>query len=145
MSGRALVTICLLSMLIDGRAGAESYGLGSISGVIAFPGEYVPALRIYAIATDGKTQRMITTPQDETKFTIYDVPAGRYHVVGYRFDKEGTAPLAVGWTRAALCIKGPCDHSLIVVNVAAGKTSNGVTLGDWYAPPGVLPADPSAA
>jgi uncharacterized protein YecT (DUF1311 family) len=143
MAGRALV-IGLLCTLASPAAGAESYGLGNISGTITFPGESVPALRIYALALDGKTQRMIATPQDETRFTIQDIPAGRYHVVAYPYAKESASSSAVAWTRAAHCVKGPCDHSLIVVNVVAGKTANDVLLADWYVPAGVLPPDPAA-
>ena len=146
MVRRALV-IGLLSMLMDRAAGAESYGIGgigSIAGAISFPGEYVPALRIYAFGLDTKARRMVETPQDETRFKIDDLPAGRYYVVGYPYAKEGSPLEGVAWTRAARCIKGPCDHSLVAVSVVAGQTANGVLLADWYVPAGVLPPDPAA-
>jgi uncharacterized protein YecT (DUF1311 family) len=117
---------------------------GSISGLISSPGEYIPALRVYAIGVDGKTHRMITTEQNQAKFTIDDVPPGKYHVVGYPSWREGLPAKAVGWTRASQCVKGPCDHNPLPVTVAAGKPSDGILLADWYAPAGRLPAEPVA-
>lgn len=130
-------------LLGPGLARAQSYGVGSISGTITFPGEYVPALRVYAIGTDGKTHKMVETPKSQNKFTIPDVPSGQYLVVAYPYEKEASFE-AVAWTKAARCIKGPCDHSLVPVNVVAGKVVDGVLLADWYVPAGLLPADPSA-
>jgi uncharacterized protein YecT (DUF1311 family) len=125
-------------------ARAESYGVGNITGVISMPGGAVPALRIYAIAVDRKTYRTIETPANETRFTITDVPAGRYHVVGYPYlAKDGSVDGAVAWTRAARCIKGPCDHSLIEVKIVAAKNVEGVLLADWYVPANLLPPDPA--
>lgn len=139
---------CLLMtglLLVSGRALAAepAKGLGSISGVITSPGAYVPALRVYAIGLDGKTHRMVLTEQNQTKFTIDEVPAGKYHVVGYPNWREGLAEKSVGWTKAAQCVKGPCDHSPIPVSVVAGKASDGIVLADWYAPAGRLPAEPA--
>ncbi|HXU82574.1 MAG TPA: lysozyme inhibitor LprI family protein [Polyangia bacterium] len=130
--------------LSSGAARADSYGVGNISGTITFPGETVPALRVYAFNTDGRAMQVIETPRNETKFTLKDLPVGQYHVVAFPFEKEGNFE-AVAWTHAAHCIKGPCDHSLVVVNVAAASTANGVLLSDWYVPPGILPVDPAAA
>src|SRR3954468_17227178 len=102
LARRALAT-GLLS-LISGAAHADSYGVGNISGTITFPGESVPALRIYAFTTDGRAQRMIETPRHEGKFILADLPAGQYHVVAFPYEMEGTFE-AVAWTRAARCIK----------------------------------------
>lgn len=138
---RALLTGLLLA---TGPAAAQPYGVGSISGTITFPGDYVPALRVYAISTDGRAHRMIETPKSQNKFTIADVPSGEYHVVAYPYEKEASFE-AVAWTKAARCVKGPCDHSLVPVSVVAGKTADGVLLADWYVPARMLPRDPAAA
>jgi uncharacterized protein YecT (DUF1311 family) len=142
---RSAVALGLLASVARGTARAQSYEVGSISGVISFPGDAVPALRIYALGPDGKPYRMITTPPLATRFVIDHVPAGKYHVVGYRETKEGAPAGAVGWTRAARCVKGPCDHTLIPIQVSAGKMSEGVVLADWYVPAAILPPDPAAA
>jgi uncharacterized protein YecT (DUF1311 family) len=144
---RRIQTISLLACLAAAApaTAAETYGIGSISGVITIPGDSVPALRIYAFAIDGMTHRRIETTPNQAKFTIDDVPAGRYRVVGYVDGKAGSnGNDAVAWTHAARCVKGPCDHSLIEVKVVAGKISTGVVLADWYVPPGILPRDPDA-
>lgn len=138
LARRALI-LGLLSLAPAARA--DTYGVGSISGTITFPGETVPALRIYAFSTDGRPLRMIETPRNESKFTLTDLPVGQYHVVAFPYDKEAGVE-AVAWTHAARCIQGPCDHSLVVVKVAAASTSGGVLLADWYVPAGILPPDP---
>jgi uncharacterized protein YecT (DUF1311 family) len=122
---------------------ADPKGTGTISGVISGPGDRIPSLRVYAIGVDGKIHRMVVTEQNQTKFTIDDVPAGKYHVVGYPDWREGLPQKSVGWTRATQCVKGPCDHSPIPVSVVAGKPSEGIVLADWYAPAGRLPAEPA--
>jgi len=140
MVRRALLTSLLLG---TATAGAQPFGVGSISGTITFPGDYVPPLRVYAISTDGRAHKMIETPKAQNKFTIDDIPSGQYHVVAYPYQKEASFE-AVAWTKAARCVKGPCDHSLVPVNVVAGKTVDGVLLADWYVPAKMLPADPAA-
>jgi uncharacterized protein YecT (DUF1311 family) len=85
---------------------------------------------------------MIETPKAQDKFTIGDIPPGQYHVVAYPYAKEDSFE-AVAWTKAARCVKGPCDHSLVPVKVVAGKTADGVLLADWYVPASLLPADPA--
>lgn len=141
--GSVALALSLLLPLAGRAAAADPYGVGTIAGQITYPGESVPALRIYAIAVDGKMHRSVTTPTDQRKFTIEDIPVGRYHVVAYRYEKKEGQPPAVAWTRAARCVKGPCDHSLVTVNVVAARTADGVLLADWYVPAEILPPDPA--
>jgi uncharacterized protein YecT (DUF1311 family) len=129
-------------LLASGAARAQSYGVGTISGTITYPGDNVPALRVYAIGTDGKALKMIETPKAQSKFTIADLPSGQYHVVAYPYEKEASFQ-GVAWTKAARCIKGPCDHTLVPVSVSAGKVVDDVLLADWYVPAGMLPPDPA--
>jgi uncharacterized protein YecT (DUF1311 family) len=138
---RQALVLSLLS-LSGGAIRADSYGLGNIAGTISHPGESVPALRIYAFTTDGRPLRMIETPRNETKFLLADLPVGQYHVVAFPYEKNGGFE-AVAWTRAASCIKGPCDHSLVPVTVTAATTASGVLLADWYVPSALLPPDPA--
>jgi uncharacterized protein YecT (DUF1311 family) len=129
-------------LLVPGAIRAQTYGVGSITGTITFPGEYVPALRVYAITTDGRPLKMIETPKAQNKFVLADLPTGQYHVVAYPYEKEASFE-GVAWTKAARCIKGPCDHTLVPVSVAAGKIADGVLLADWYVPAAMLPPDPA--
>jgi uncharacterized protein YecT (DUF1311 family) len=139
LARRALIAV--LSLSGSAVQAADTYGVGSIAGTITYPGETVPALRIYAFTTDGRPQAMIETPKNETKFVLTDLPVGKYHVVAFPYEKQGTIE-AVAWTKAARCIKGPCDHTLVPVTVAAATTADGVLLSDWYVPREVLPIDP---
>jgi uncharacterized protein YecT (DUF1311 family) len=140
LARRALLTAFL--SLVGAPARADTYGLGNIAGTISSPGDSVPALRIYAFTSDGRALRMIETPKNETKFLLNDLPVGQYHVVAFPYEKQGTFE-AVAWTRAAHCIKGPCDHSLVPVTVTAASTAGGVVLADWYVPSTLLPPDPA--
>jgi uncharacterized protein YecT (DUF1311 family) len=140
LARRALI-VGVLS-LGGGAVRADTYGIGNITGTITYPGESVPALRIYAFTTDGRALKMIETPKNETKFVLADLPVGRYHIVAFPYEKQGSIE-AVAWTKAAHCIKGPCDHALVPVTVTAAATAEGVLLSDWYVPRELLPIDPT--
>lgn len=120
---------------------------GSISGVVGFPGEEIPALRIYAIAADGKTHYSVTLDRKQPRFSIKDLPPGNYFVVAYPVNKSDTPAEAGGWTRFVQCgMTVKCkDHSLVPVTVTAGGTATGVNVADWYAQAGILPPEPTRA
>ncbi len=118
---------------------------GSISGVVGFPSEEIPALRIYAIAVDGKSHYSVASARKQPKFSIRDLPPGQYFVVAYPVAKGDTPAEAGGWTRFVQCgMSVQCkDHSLVPVTVTAGGTATGVNVADWYAQAGSLPPEPA--
>ena len=137
---------CLaLGLLAGGVAAGQTDDGGSISGTISFPGDGFPALHVYALPTRGGPPRMVATAAGQTTFTIDRVPTGTYHVVASPADKRATPMEAGAWTRASACTKGPCSHVPLTIQVTAGKTSTGVLVNDWYAPPGTLPPEPAGA
>lgn len=132
----------LLMMVPAAAAGQEAPG--SIAGTVGFPAEEVPALRIYAIAVKGGTHYAVATKRKQARFLLKGIPAGQYYVVGYPATKGESPAEAGGWTRFVQCgMSVQCkDHSLVPITVAAGKTTAGINVADWYAPPGSLPPEP---
>ncbi|MFN2577623.1 MAG: hypothetical protein ABR607_08035 [Pyrinomonadaceae bacterium] len=116
---------------------------GAVSGSLKYPGDHLPAMRVYAISVDGKRHFRTNTFLNQPSFTIRGVPAGNYFLLAYTDE----APRAVGaWSRAVRCgLSIDCrDHSLIGVNVFSGRTATGVVVADWYADAGTFPPEPSA-
>jgi uncharacterized protein YecT (DUF1311 family) len=140
---RALLVGLLLMIFPALATGQDPHG--SIAGTVGFPGEEVPALRIYAIAVEGGAHYSVTSARKQTRFVLKSVPAGRYFVVAYPVARGESPAGAGGWTRFVPCgMSVQCkDHSLIPVIVTAGKTTTGVEVSDWYAPAGSLPPEPT--
>lgn len=120
----------------------QSEQTGKITGAIGFPSEGIPPLAIYAFEEGNfSTHYSLFTKQNETSFTMEDIAPGTYVVVAYTADSPG---LSGGYTQAVPCgLSVDCtDHSLIPVEVMAGKTIKNVDVKDWYAPEGIFPAKP---
>ena len=117
---------------------------GSITGVVSYPSEVLPPMRVYTLEVSGAAHYETATGQGPSHFTIDGVPRGTYYVVAYT---QEAPRLSGGWSRAVTCgLKTTCtDHALIPVTVVAGKPVTGVRVADWYAPSGTFPAEPAAA
>jgi hypothetical protein len=77
-------------------------------------------------------------------YTLNNVPGGSYRVYAYTSNSTPTNWAAGSYTEYVRCgMQPPCsDHTVIVVTVSAGHTTEGVNLRDWYAGPGAFPAPP---
>ena len=113
---------------------------GGIGGLLSYPSNFIPALRIVVFHAAGMTfaADTVTNPGD-VKYTM-SIPAGTYYVVAYTLD----GGLAAGYTEAVTCgLTVNCtDHSLIPVIVASGSATGDVNPQDWYAPAGTFPPMP---
>jgi len=122
----------------------EPITTGSIKGDLTFPSEYIPAMIVYALVANNHNEYyFVETKENEGSFTIEDLVPGTYHLIS--FPKDRTDDLGGGYTQAVPCgLSVDCnDHSFISVTVVAGETiSEGISLGDWYAPEGTLPGRP---
>ena len=115
---------------------------GAISGSLGYPSEQIPPLFVYAISTDNPSSTFsIKTIANATMFTIPNVSPGNYYVVAY---PETNSSYAGSYTNAVACgLSVNCtDHTMIEVEVVAGKIAQGVELRDWYAPEGTFPKKP---
>jgi len=114
---------------------------GTIKGTLGYPAEGIPPLEVYALSTtDNSKFFFIKTSQNQNSFEIEDVDPGTYYVLAY-----SESNFAGGWTKAVPCgLSVDCnDHSLIEVEVIAGKTTSGVEIKDWYAPENFFPSRPN--
>lgn len=136
-SGLVLMWCCQLALAQEPRAGA-------IAGVVGYPSEELPAMRVYAVPVEGSARYLVETKPKQAQFTINGLPAGEYFVVAYVSPRPGEAGERGAWTRFVQCgMKVTCtDHALVPVSVAAGKTTGGVYVADWYVPAGAFPLEP---
>lgn len=122
-------------------ASPEQTQTGMISGTLGYPAEGIPAMEVVAFKqSDKSVYYSVKTAVNAGSFVIPNVPAGTYVVVAY--PSSGT--LSGGWTKAVQCgLSVECkDHTLLPVDVAAGKTTSGVEVKDWYVEAGTFPAKP---
>jgi hypothetical protein len=103
---------------------------GSISGALTYIEESIPGLRVVAFNLETKYWYWVSTQEEQTSYTLSELPTGTYHVIAY--DAEGRAGA-----------HARPDHSLIEVPVRSGETTEGVDITDWDAPAGIYPEDPT--
>lgn len=111
-----------------GKEPAELTGI--ISGNLTYLEDQIPELRVVAFNTETNYWYWVFTLPGQTSYTIRELPPGTYVVVAY--DGKGNAG-------------GHADgnHRLIEVTVNAGRTTDGVHINDWKAPPEAFPPDPT--
>ncbi|MGB7874424.1 MAG: hypothetical protein WBL25_08560 [Anaerolineales bacterium] len=119
---------------------APTEGIGSVTGSLSYPSEFIPPLRVFAFQVGSQTYYFVDTLRDQSTYQFGDLPAGYYKVVAYTLDGK----LAGGYTKAVPCgLSVNCtDHTLIEVPVNVGQVVTGVDPADWYAPEGAFPAAP---
>lgn len=117
---------------------------GSISGQLSYPSEMIPPLRLVLWNVEDGTYLTLEVPQDTVDYRWDDIPAGHYQLVAYLRNADPNA-FAGGYSKAVPCgLSVDCnDHSLIVFEVRPGEETSGIDPGDWYAPAGTFPADPT--
>jgi hypothetical protein len=117
---------------------------GSISGRLTYPGEMVPAVKVYAIEAVGSRYFSVQTKEGDQIFTIDNVAPGTYYVLAYwsaDLDRPGAYSRFVDCGLTVTCT----DRSLIPVTVQPGQAVQGVRVEDWYSPPGTFPLPPDLA
>ncbi len=112
--------------------------VGSISGTLSYPSEFIPAQVIVAFKQDDSEYYMITTSQGQGTYQIDNILPGTYHVIAYVND------MSAGYSQAVPCgLRVECDdHSLIDVVVLSGNLTTNIDPSDWFAPPGTFPPQP---
>ena len=123
---------------------------GSIAGKLSYPAESLPPLRIVAFRVEKgvKTKSyMYVEVFNQDTYLINDLKPGAYWVVAFPITqaKQITPGLEGGYTKAVACgLSVTCtDHSLVEVQVKPGEVTNNIDPGDWYAPTGSFPKDPT--
>ncbi|MFH2040803.1 MAG: NBR1-Ig-like domain-containing protein [Chloroflexota bacterium] len=116
----------------------ENYG--TISGKLSFPSEQIPPLRIVAFDIYSNAYYSVDTTTNQQTYAISNLPPGYYKVVAFVKDGE----LAGGYSEYVKCgFNNECPHDLVVVYITPGQTVSNIDPGDWYAPEGSFPPDPT--
>ena len=108
---------------------------GSISGKLGYPSEFIPPLKVVAFRVGTNEYFSIETSLNQTSYRIENLPEGKYNIVGYALNEDGSASgLAGGYTQAVLCgLTVECsEHGLVDVIVFDGEESSDADILDWY-------------
>lgn len=123
---------------------APEIAYGSVSGRLSYPSEGIPPLRVVAFNTTNGTYQYVDTKQNQTTYTIENLPPGIYHVISY-VNSGDSKNYGGGYSQFVLCgLSAECnDHRLVDVYVNSGQDISGIDLLDWYAPNGSFPPNPA--
>lgn len=118
-------------------------GTGQVIGLVCYPGEPpLPPMTLYFQEISSSTVTAVPHT-DGTGVYSLGLPAGVYVAYAWRVGNEigGSYSQAVPCGLTVACT----DHSPIPFAVAAGETTGGVDICDWYGAPGDVPAPPGGA
>lgn len=113
--------------------------VGSISGTLGYPSEYIPAMTIVAFNIDTNSWSFVSSNEGDNSYLIENLTPGNYQVVAYYETLAGGYSVAVP---CGLSVSCP-DHSLITIIVSVAQTTSGIDPLDWYAPDATFPANPA--
>src|SRR5690606_24651033 len=122
-------------------AAADTTPLARLRGQVSYPSEYVPAMRVCAIAADDPgTGYCGETAQNAPDFDLA-VPAGDWWLLAWPLDEAAGDPGVL--SNASDCIAradiGCDDHALAAITVTAGEAREGLAINDWYYDPREFP------
>lgn len=117
---------------------------GTISGALAYPSEYIPPQRVYALEVNTGLWEFVNTEINQGSYSI-DVVPGTYYVFSYIINDDSTLSPGAAYTDFVVCgLQVGCEsHAMIPVKVQAGEAVSGIDVSDFYAPPeeiGIPPA-----
>lgn len=129
-----------VTAMAEGKGDAEAGEMGTITGMLSYPSEFIPPQRVVAFdVTDPMRYYSVEVLEGGT-YSV-DVPAGTYVVLSYLIDpiELGVDPgLYAAYSKFVECgLSVDCeDHGLLPVTVAAGEVLTDINPGDWYLLPG---------
>ena len=132
-----------LAVLAGCSAGMTSHrdapgASASISGLIAYPSEVVPAMRVCAMPAQGSPSCIDHAAGDQ-RYRIGHLAAGSYNVVAWL--SEGDMRVG-GHVQPVQCIRAPCPDMLKSVVVAEGADASGVDITGFYPTRADFPSRP---
>ena len=120
---------------------------GVVQGKLCFPSEYIPSMSVYLKATGSNSVYKLVSKENQQTFTFKKIPEGNY--VAFAYTTEATqldlnnkkSKASGGFTRFVPCgLSIDCkDHTLISFKVNKGKTTNAISICDWYG--AIVPAE----
>lgn len=132
-----LYGILIVSIFLLTSCGAHK---GIVKGTLCYPSDYIPEMNVYLKNMDNNNIYLADIKEGQKTFRFKKIISGNY--VAYAYTKEqvaleldGTSLKASGgFTKAVGCgLTVNCnDHSLIKFEVKKGKTTNSISICDWY-------------
>lgn len=102
----------------------------SITGAIRIGTRAAPTMRVCAMAVSGADHHCVPTTGGAMQYRIDNIPAGRYHLVGWVRDDRLKL---VAHADIVRCVRAPCPpDQLREVSVAAGQAVTGIDLSASY-------------
>ena len=120
---------------------------GVVQGTLCFPSEYIPAMNVYLKAAGSNTVYKLVSKENQRTFAFKKIPEGSYVAFAYTFEETSVdlnnkkSKASGGFTRFVPCgLSVNCkDHTLIDFKVKKGKTTNAISICDWYG--AIVPAE----
>lgn len=147
-------TLLVLAALLTAMSISALAQNGKITGKLTYPSDYIPTTMVVCVyAADGSANDRYCSSDKASNLTragfafrlnyrtaSYQVqhPAGSYYL--YATFPKGRAPVADyenykayynEFVRCGMSVDCPSKRK-IAVSVRAGRTTGGITLGDWY-------------
>ena len=114
---------------------------GRITGMLSYPSEYLPPMRVCAFELAEATPYCVRTGKNQAQYRLDGVPPGDYLVLA--FPQEADA-LPGGYTGCVRDLGADCrDHDLQPIIVAAGQTTPDIDPADYYAEAADWPQEPA--
>lgn len=116
----------------------------NISGAIGYPSEGHPAMRVYALRTDGDRYVFVELRENDGSYVL-EVPAGEYYILADV--SVGDGKFEGGYTEMGKCLRegGDCagaSHTLIAILAEPGQIIEDIDLRDWFEGEGIFPNVP---
>lgn len=122
--------------------GALPPGAARLRGRVAYPSEYLPPMRVCAVATEDPGLGFCTETAENTPHFDLVLPSGTWWLLAWP-QGTGTAGEPGLLSQASACLgsggAGCDDHGLLELTVAPGEVREGLDINDWYYDPTTEP------
>lgn len=110
-----------------------------IGGVIQYPGQALPSLRICALDRQTQGATCVKTKSGESRYRIANLPAGDYQIIAEA--RQGHLKVG-GHMLQVQCIRAPCPAQLKSVSLQPGQVLEQIDLNGFYESREDFPAMP---
>ena len=131
--------LILLALIISVVTITTAQRTGKMSGKLTYPSDYIPPDMVLCVESPGKAVCSNSTSKPGFVFRIntraasYEItlPAGKYHLYGRTSEMQGVKAYYNEFVKCGMDVKCKSKRK-IQLDVKAGKTIRGITVGDWY-------------
>lgn len=112
----------------DTTAG-KAKDIGSIGGIIQYPGKTIPSMRICAFNTETHKTVCVKIKAGQSKYRIANLAAAEYQIIAEI--QQGKMKIA-GHMLQVQCIRAPCPALLNSVSLQTGQALDEIHLNGFY-------------